>query len=411
MRLRAIGCTCFLIATAGMVEIKLARAQAQNPSSGESRQAQAESAAPESSAEFDRIAKLANEAREAARVADAIAHYQEGLRLKPDWDEGRFYLGTLYYSVDRHTDALQAFRHLVARQPKHGPTWAFLGLCELELRDYERALNDLQKARTLGLGDNPAVISVARYNHAILLTRFEKFDEAFEVLREFGHEQNEDPSVVEAIGLSVLRMPYLPAELPPDKRELVLTAGRAAFKAASGRGEEADRLYQELILRYSEIPNVHYAYGYFLITSQPDKAVEQFRRELAISPYHVAARLQLAFEFFRLGDHKTALPFAQQAVELAPNLFGPRKALGFILLENGEAGRAVPELERAAKLEPESPEVRYALARAYTRVGRKKDAARERAEFQRLDAIQRAQRHGPQAVGGTTSKPGEPSPQ
>jgi predicted Zn-dependent protease len=45
-------------------------------------------------------------------------------------------------------------------------------------------------------------------------------------------------------------------------------------------------------------------------------------------------------------------------------------------------------LEKARDLAPESPETRVALASAYAKVGRPQDAARERAEFQRLKNLQ-----------------------
>ena len=45
---------------------------------------------------------------------------------------------------------------------------------------------------------------------------------------------------------------------------------------------------------------------------------------------------------------------------------------------------AIKELEEGARLAPQSPEMHFALARAYTRVGRKADAARERELFKKL---------------------------
>ena len=366
---------------------------------GTATQSQAPTA--ESPGEFDRLAKLANQAREAERVDEAITLYQQALRLRPTWDEGWWYLGTLYYSVDRHQEALEAFRRLLTRQPKHGPTLAFLGLCEFELRDYERALNDLQMARSLGVGDNRLLVSVTHYNLGILLNRFGRHEDAFDVLQKFAREHPEDPSVLQAFGLSVLLMPYLPSELPSDKYDLVLMAGRAAFKMALGQSEEANRLYEQLVSRYPEASNVHYAYGAFLLNSQPDKALEEFRRELQISPSHIYAKLQLALGYIRRGEYEAGLPLARQAVELAPNSFLAREALGRALLETGRVEPAIQQLEAGARLEPDYPQIHFQLARAYRQVGRNDDAARENAEFSRLYSIQRTKRFGPQAIGGS----------
>ena len=71
----------------------------------------------------------------------------------------------------------------------------------------------------------------------------------------------------------------------------------------------------------------------------------------------------------------------------------------------GETRRAVQELEAGLKLAPDSPEMHFALASAYARVGRKADAARARAEFQRLDKIRRTTLEGSQAVGGVQPPP------
>jgi predicted Zn-dependent protease len=77
--------------------------------------------------------------------------------------------------------------------------------------------------------------------------------------------------------------------------------------------------------------------------------------------------------------------------------------MGQVLLEMNEVEAAIPELEHARKLAPGSPQTHFLLARAYARAGRADDAARERAEFTRLDQIVRATRKGATAVGGIPS--------
>jgi Flp pilus assembly protein TadD len=53
------------------------------------------------------------------------------------------------------------------------------------------------------------------------------------------------------------------------------------------------------------------------------------------------------------------------------------------------------ELETAAKLAPESPEMHFALALAYQKAGRKEEAARSRATFVELDRKRRERNSGP----------------
>ena len=351
---------------------------------------------------FDQIAHRAAVAREANQLSEAINLYQQALQMRPAWIEGWWYLGTLLYELDRYQEARDVFRRFVALQPKGGPAWALLGLCEFQLRDYKRALDDIQRGRALGLGDSEHLTFVTRYHAAILLTRFEQFEAALEILSFFARTlPKENPSVKEALGLSVLRMPFLPAEVPADKRELVLKAGQAAFHHLALRPLDAQREFEQLVTLYPNAPNVHSAYGSPLLQNNPDAALEEFAREIKISPSHVPARLQIAFTYINRREYAAGLQYAEQAVSLAPNSFVARNALGRILIETGDIPRAIKELEAGVQLAPDSPEMYFALARAYDRAGRKQDAAQARINFARLDKIRRAQREGPQSVGAT----------
>jgi predicted Zn-dependent protease len=58
--------------------------------------------------------------------------------------------------------------------------------------------------------------------------------------------------------------------------------------------------------------------------------------------------------------------------------------LGALLLDVDQPERAIPQLEVAEKASLRDPRVYFALGSAYSRVGRKQDAARARATFERL---------------------------
>jgi tetratricopeptide (TPR) repeat protein len=343
---------------------------------------------------FDQLAKRAAEARDANRVDESIILYRQALKAKPLWSEGWWYLGTLLYDLERHAEARDALQRLAALKPDGGPTWALIGLCEYRLRDYQQALVHLIRARSLGLGQNEQMAFVTNYHAALLLTRFEQFEGGLEILPQLTKSHPGNPTIIEALGINLLRLPFLPSELPPERRELVLRMGRAADHAIFARTEEMRREMEELIKDYPQTANIHYAYGVFLLRSAPDEALKEFQRELEISARHVPARLQIAFEHIKRNDHKSGLIFAEQAVEIDPNSFPSRNALGRILLELGQTERAIKELEAGVKLAPHSPEMRFALARAYSRAGRKTEAAKERAEFIRLDKLRNTQREG-----------------
>src|SRR5262245_56544906 len=351
---------------------------------------------------FDALARRADEAREANRLEEASALYLQALRLKPAWKEGWWQVGAMFYERDRYAEAREAFLKFVGLDPKFGPALAMLGLCEFKLRQYEPALIHLRQGNLLGVGDNPELRLVTRYHEVILHNRFEEFELAYDVMSRLINEQPEGPDLVFALGLTMLRLAYLPSDVPADKREMALKAGRAAYYMIAKRPQEAAREFKELAENYPDSPGAHYAYGVFLLRDDPDAAIEEFRRELRIAPEHVAARLQIAFEMIKQGRQAEGLPYAEEAVKLAPALFATHNALGRILLETGEIERAVKELEVAVKLAPESPEMYFALARAYNRANRPKDAERARAEFTRLGKMRRE--------GGAGSEPAARKP-
>jgi tetratricopeptide (TPR) repeat protein len=340
---------------------------------------------------FAEVSAAAAAARDAGRLDEAIVLYRQGLALKTDWDEGRWYLGSSLYERERYGECRDAFAALVARQPAHAGGVGMKGLCEFGLGQQETALRTLLRARALGIARTPEIAHVVAYHAGILLTRFGEFDVGYAVLTELSGDNVESPKTNEALGLNVLRMPILPSALPEAKRPMVQLAGRAAFAMGGRRLADAGRLFDELVAAYPREPNVHYARGVLRTTEAPDLALDDFAAELAVSPRHVPARLQLVSELIKRGEAAKAKPYAEEAVRLDPQHFAVHLALGQVWLETDDLPKAIAALEHGAKLAPGSPEAHFLLARAYARVGRTADAERERAAFQRLKGMKAGQ--------------------
>ena len=350
-------------------------------------------------AAFDQAVKLGDEARLANRLDEALDHYRKALKIRPRWADGWWYVGAIFYEQDRYPEARDAFRNVVALEPDRGPAWAMLGLCEFQTGEYERAGGSLVRGRTLGLGGNQELMAVATYHAALLYIRFEQYEIAYDILNDFVRVGNEGTKIIEAFGLAVMRMPYLPKELPTDRREQVMIAGRAAYDMAARRMDQARAAFDQLLAHYPNQPNVHYAFGVYLLSQDADAAMKEFRRELEISPAHYPSMVQMAFEHLKRDEYEEALPLAEKAVGLAPKMFAARNVLGRVLLELGQVERAIKELEEGTRLAPGSPEMHYALGRAYRRAGREPEAKREVELFQKLQEQFNARRNA-QLTGG-----------
>src|SRR5215207_9879877 len=299
--------------------------------------------ATQSDTAFENAVKVADEARVAGRLDEAIEAYTNAVRIRPKWPDGWWYLGAIYYARDLYPQARDSFRNLVALQPERAPAWGMLGLCQFQTREYERSIASLERSHVLGLNDNKELRSVVLYHSALLYVRLEQFEMAYEALRQL--ESYDNQKIIEAFGLIMLRLPVLPNEIPGDKREQVLLAGRAGASMAARHLDASRKFFGELVASYPDDPNVHYSYGVFILPQDAETALKEFRRAHELDPNHQPAMVQMAFEYLKQRDYDAALPLAEKSVALAPRMFAARNVLGRVLLELGQIERAIHELE------------------------------------------------------------------
>src|SRR5215471_1883195 len=83
---------------------------------------------------FQNLARQADAARDGKQLEKAVTLYQQALKLKPDWDEGLWNLGSIAYDLDRYAECAPAFHRLAGLKPDSAPAWTMSGLCEYKLR-------------------------------------------------------------------------------------------------------------------------------------------------------------------------------------------------------------------------------------------------------------------------------------
>jgi tetratricopeptide (TPR) repeat protein len=382
---------------------------AQSPSRSKRAPADAKATAPQDAA-FAQAVKLADDARNAGRLDEAVESYTAALRIRPKWPDGWWYLGAIFYEKDLYAQGRDAFINLVALEPNRGPAWGLLGLCEFQTGNYERAVTALQRSRSIGFDGNQELESVVRYHTALLYLKFGQFEIGYEILREFLRIGNNGPKIVQAFGITILRMQLLPNEIPAEKNEQVMLAGQAGLSMAARHLDEARQAFAQLLEQYPNDPNAHYSFGVFQLAQDADAALKEFRRTLELKPDHQPAMVQMAFEYLKRDQYNDALPLAERAVQLAPKMYPARNVLGRVLLELGQVDRAVKELEEGVRIAPSSPEMHFALARAYTRAGRKQDAERERETFKKLQEKYSQQADSAQTGGAPSTTATKPNP-
>ena len=355
---------------------------------------------------FDQLASQALAAMNANEIPKAIRLFQKATALRPKWSEGWWYLGTMSFDANRLNRARDAFLHFVSvehREP--GPGFGMLGLTEFRLKDYHDALSALERGRELGLGTNPEFVHRALYVDGVLFNLFGEPEIALVRLTLIANQIAEahpaapeetvlgDSDLLDAFGLAALRMPKLPAEITPNQASLIRSAGHAQALVAMQDRVAAGAELKQLVAKYPTTPNVHYMYGVYLLKEDPPASVNQFRKEIEISPKSSAAYIQLALENLHIAKFTQGLHYAQEAIVLAPDNFVAHVACGELWLGLGKNDRAIRELRTAVRLAPGSPDAHFALSRALDAAGREREAAQQRAEFQHLRGLSNSVDH------------------
>jgi len=340
-----------------------------------------QAAAPTARQQFDTAVARAAEARKAGRDADALRFYQQAVKLRHSWADGWWNLGSIHYERDEFPEARDALEKLVALDKKAVAGFALLGICDYKVEKYDAALQHLDAARTLGLPHNHPLGNAAFYYLAALLNREGRHDIAAELLLVAPESQLESPAVQVAIGMTGLRIAKLPEDLTPSERDLCEKAGRAM---SDRRDAEAAASMHALLEQHPDRPNMHYLYGIVLLRGDSTAAIQQFQEELKRDPRHVPSLLAIVRELERQSRFEEGLAYAQRAVEAQPENYATHAILGRVLVSLDRAAEGASELERAKEIEPGSPQIYFALASAYTKLGRPDDAAKARAEFLRL---------------------------
>lgn len=339
--------------------------------------------------QFDGLARRAESLLD-SQPAEAASLYRQALDLRPAWAEGWLYLGASLYQTHRYAEASDAFRKGIKLAPGVGTAWGFLGLCEAELEDYDQALADIRNGEALGLGANRQFEMTLRIKAARLQIQASAFEEARAQLNPYEKADVASPALEETMGLIALGIPQSVAELAPPRRAVAALAGKAAWAAACRHPANAAASYKDLIETYANEPGVHYAYGLYFMETDLTAALAEFEKEVSLNPSHWLALLGGASLKIRQGEPDAAVTSLRAALKMVPSNYRwiCHAELGRASLTADRVDVAIQEFGTASRQMPVNAQLRFYLAQAYRRAGRKEDAQRESVEFERLKVQQ-----------------------
>ncbi len=247
-------------------------------------------------------------------------------------------------------------------------------------------MQHLEKGAALGLSEDANLRHVALYHEGVLLQRAGKFQAAQETLEQLCLQGVQSPQAITNLGMVLLRMRDREAPTAgSDDVTIVSRIGDAGCLAAQKKFDASKKELSEVVSQHPEYPKIHYAFGIVLMEANDlDGADAEFKQEIENNPTDLVSRLQIAASMYKTNSAE-GLPYAEEAVKLAPQQPFAHYLLGLLLLDTDDFQGAIPELEIAREAFPRESRIYLALGTAYSRAGRKQEAARARGKFTRLN--------------------------
>jgi predicted Zn-dependent protease len=347
---------------------------------------------------------------EAGDAAGAIRELESQRAAKTASPQGLALLGTLYLQQNKAQEALAVLKPLADAQNADPAVLYNAARAAIALKQIEAGAGYLQR------GAQAAPDSPAARDLGLLVMRQGRLVEAYSLLYPWAaaHPADREARLAAASLAVQLERPkeaedFLSAPgLSKDDPAIQLLRGRVLTQKGDGAG--AVTLLEPLGKNHPPAMDLEIRRALaeaYLVASRPADAVKQLEGRAG---QHPGLALLLGRAQRKAGNTAAALatlkPFADKLPADAASAGDPRPVLGIaletgtLLTAMGRSAEAVPILEKATKLYPQSPPTWEALAKALEAAGRKDDAAKARA---RMEELFQATAAGPAAGGAQLS--------
>ena len=328
-------------------------------------------------------------------------------------------LGAIYLQMNRPQEALAVLKPL-ADAPEADPAVLYnASRAALALKQNSAWINYLGRAARL------APSSPAARDLGLVRMRQGKVVQAYSLLRPWAVGNPGDHEVRVAAASLALQL-----ERPQEAEELLLEQSqddpairllRGRIQTAKGDGAGAVALLEPLLAKHPQGMDLELRRALaeaYLAAQRPAEAAKMLAGKTG---NHPALVLLLGRAQHRAGNAAAALatlkPFADKLPADRSAVGDPRPAAGIaveygaLLAETGHTAEALPVLEKATRLYPNSREAWESLGRALDAAGRKDEAAKARTQAQQLAlATQRpAGRPAPRAAAQPPAAAGAPA--
>lgn len=310
---------------------------------------------------YDANHNLAELYIQAGKVAQAQPYLEQAQQIRPDAYDNGYDLAMADFLVGKRDEARQVVNALV-RVKDTGELRNLLGQIDEKDGKFVEAANDYEAAAHL----DPSEDNLFDWGSEMLLHR--TYEPAIAIFQQGVERFPKSPRMFIGLGLA-----YYSRGKYDDAIKALL--------AAADLNPSDPRCYVFLSKAYNSSP------------LQADEVIQRFQRYAELQPGSALAQYYYAVSLWKgkrveepgsdLGTVETLL---KKAISLDDSMAQAHVQLGNLYADQHKYAESIPQYERALALDPNQSDAHYRLATDYVHVGRKEDAQKEFAVYQKLRA-------------------------
>jgi len=280
---------------------------------------------------------------EAGKPAEAAAHFEQAVRLKPDYAGAHYNLGNALRESGRMPEAIEHLEQALRLKPDYADAHYNLGTALGLAGRLPEAIEHLERALRI-----KPDYAKSHYNLGTVLMQSGRIPEAIEHLEQ------------------ALR-------IKPDYAEAHNNLGIGLAKA--GRIQKAVGHWEQALRIKPDYAEPHNNLGTVLMQSgRIPEAIEHLEQALRIKPDYAEAHYNLGTALMQSGRIPEAIEHLEQALRIKPDYAEAHYNLGIALGQAGRIQEAVGHWEHALQIKPDYAEAHYSLGAALEQAGRLQDA-------------------------------------
>ncbi len=255
--------------------------------------------------------------------AEAISHYQEALRIRPNYEEAHYNLGLSLERQGHIAEAIGQYREALRVRPTFEAAHNNLGLALERQGKVNLAISHYYMALRI----NPN-FEEAHNNLGLALVKIGRLDDAIRHFHEALRINPDSIGVHNNLGLALRKQGKIADAIGQYREVLRIDPGSVEARgnlglclAQQGRLTEAIRQYLKALQIRPDSAEIHINLGNALVgQGRLDDAIDQYQKALAIDPSFIQALNNLGVVYTRKKEYKKAVSTFKRLLELRPDI-------------------------------------------------------------------------------------------